>query len=58
MLLFNRYEVIEELGKGGMARVVLVKDIISNIQIALKILDNMYIRRCDHENNKPAGRIK
>jgi serine/threonine-protein kinase len=36
--LANRYEIIEELGKGGMGRVYRVKDTKLNQEIALKLI--------------------
>ena len=38
MKIANRYEVIREIGKGGMANVYLAFDTILNRQVAIKIL--------------------
>ena len=37
MKIANRYEVIREIGKGGMANVYLAFDTILNRQVAIKI---------------------
>ncbi|MEA3207974.1 MAG: eukaryotic-like serine/threonine-protein kinase [Chthoniobacter sp.] len=37
-ILFGRYRVIEELGRGGMGRVVLAEDTVLGVEVAVKIL--------------------
>ncbi|BBM83782.1 serine/threonine-protein kinase [Candidatus Uabimicrobium amorphum] len=45
--IFSRYQVLEEIGQGGMGRVYRVKDVEKNRTLALKILTNLQ----DQQNN-------
>ena len=60
-LLGNRYELIEKIGNGGMAKVYKAKDQILNRYVAVKILrdefttDQEFIRRFEAEAQSAAS---
>ena len=59
MLLDNRYQLVDMIGKGGMAIVYLANDLRTGHQVAVKILDPEYnddeefLERFDREAAAP-----
>ena len=60
-ILSNRYEIIEEIGQGGMAIVYKGKDLLLNRNVAIKILrkefihDEQFIKKFKRESQSAAS---
>lgn len=60
-VLVNRYEILEEVGSGGMARVYSAKDLLLNRIVAVKILreqfadDEQFVERFRREARSAAS---
>src|SRR5215213_8784539 len=46
-LLFNRYRYLREIGRGGMGRVLLARDEVLGIEVALKLVPEEVVRDAD-----------